>query len=120
MKANELMIGDWVALSFDLLKDSCQPFKAKLNLKNIVAIHDGKLVAEPIPLTEEILKANGWTYDDIDYAWCLDKFPDLYKHEEGFCNYYDGIEVRLNYVHELQQALRLCGLNELADNFKVV
>lgn len=24
-----------------------------------------------------------------------------------------------HYVHELQHALRLCGLNELADNFKV-
>ena len=28
-----------------------------------------------------------------------------------------GIEI--NYVHELQHALRLCGLNEIADNFKV-
>lgn len=28
-----------------------------------------------------------------------------------------GIEV--NYVHELQHALRLCGLNKLAENFKV-
>lgn len=28
-----------------------------------------------------------------------------------------GIEI--NYVHELQHALRLCGLNKLAENFKV-
>lgn len=116
----DLMIGDWVALPFDLLKDSCQPFKARLNLKNIVAIYDGKLVAEPIPLTEEILEANGWACDDINYSWYLDKFPDLYIHEDGFLNYYDGIEVRFNFVHELQQALRICGLTELADNFKVV
>ncbi len=25
----------------------------------------------------------------------------------------------INYVHELQHALRLCGLTDLADNFKV-
>jgi len=27
--------------------------------------------------------------------------------------------VRVNYVHQLQHALRLCGLNELANNFKL-
>lgn len=27
--------------------------------------------------------------------------------------------IHIYYVHELQHALRLCGLNELADNFKV-
>lgn len=38
-----------------------------------------------------------------------------------FQSYYDTNELRINidYVHELQQALRLCGLNELADNFKI-
>ena len=32
-------------------------------------------------------------------------------------NHLRGIKVK--YVHELQQVLRLCGLRELADNFKV-
>lgn len=30
-----------------------------------------------------------------------------------------GINLRIKYVHELQHALRLCGMNDLADNFKV-
>lgn len=30
-----------------------------------------------------------------------------------------GINLPLTFVHELQQALRLCGFNELADNLKV-
>ena len=30
-----------------------------------------------------------------------------------------GIVEQFYYFHELQHALRLCGLNELADNFKI-
>ncbi|MBQ0088527.1 MAG: hypothetical protein KBT27_04250 [Prevotellaceae bacterium] len=29
------------------------------------------------------------------------------------------ISIQIKYVHELQHALRLCGLNDLADNFKI-
>lgn len=29
------------------------------------------------------------------------------------------IDVKLNYVHELQQAFRMCNLQYVADNFKI-
>lgn len=114
------MIGDIVALSIDLLKESCQPFVSRLNIKNIAAIDNGQLVAYPIPLTEEILKANGFVVNTqqaylIDGIF-LDKGLDgnAYWWQIGHCPI-----CAINYVHELQHALRICGLNELADNFKL-
>lgn len=93
---------------------------------------------EPIPLTDEILKANGfrlhakYTGADIwmdynhnievvvaDYAETIRVFT--------FDGVDDGTDLiflpdigRTRYLHELQHALRLCGLNELADNFIIV
>ena len=32
---------------------------------------------------------------------------------------YANISMPIKYAHQLQQALRLVGLNELADNFKI-
>ena len=102
---------------------------------------------EPIPLTPEILKKNDWYWgltseeeDFVKYArgvanshWIYDEgvgeislfFPeDTYigelKIDDQKSNRY--IEFLWNdtlYVHELQHALRLCGFDELADNFKI-
>ena len=76
---------------------------------------------KPIPLTCEILKKNGWK--DAEF-WCEYQkgnnsiqacLPDM----RGRIN---GIEIehfKCEYVYQYQHLLRLCGLNELADNFKV-
>ena len=125
----DLMLGDLISCKSiieryakitEIYKQLTPPFKQMVSLRTkglryCVPIDE----IESIPLTEEILEANGWACDDINYSWYLDKFPDLYKHENGFLNYYDGIEVRFNYVHELQRALRVCGLWDKADNFKI-
>lgn len=82
----------------------------------------------PIPLTAEILEKNGFKKGEDDATlitrtseyyielWMMPLCVGFY-----FQSYYDTNELRINidYVHELQQALRLCGLNELADNFKI-
>ena len=80
----------------------------------------------PVPLTDEILKRNGfdiyghhaiyYVHKDepdevvihVDYCESLDIDSPDYKFS-GICK----------FVHKLQHALRLCGLNELADNFKI-
>lgn len=121
MKATELMIGDWVS-SFG---NNCR----------ITAIdkYDAKVCTDPedelfflddiypIPLTYEILKKNGWK--DAEF-WCEYQdgnnsiqscLPDM----RGRIN---GIEIehfQCEYVHQYQHLLRLCGLDELANNFKV-
>ena len=103
---------------------------------------------EPIPLTPEILEKNGWyfglTSDEEDAEYCLDgcHYDRHWTYYEGagsisliFPNDVDGGELIIDdqsfnrhlnlvfcdtlHVHELQRALRLCGLNELADNFKI-
>ena len=101
----------------------------------------------PIPITPEILKKNDWywglTSNEEDIVSCVGgAYDEHWVYDEGageislfFPKDTDGGELRIDdqrfnrhleffwcdtlYVHELQNALRLCGLNELADNFKV-
>lgn len=102
---------------------------------------------EPIPITPEILKKNDWywglTSDEEEFAMCVKgTCKPHWVYDEGageislsFTTDTDGGELAIDdqsfnrhlefvwcdtlYVHELQHALRLCGLNDLADNFKV-
>lgn len=102
---------------------------------------------EPIPLTPEIIKKNDWywglTSDEEDYLSCVGgAYDEHWVYDEGageisliFPKDVDGGLLKIDdqrfnrhlefiwtdtlYVHELQHALRLCGLDELADNFKI-
>lgn len=83
---------------------------------------------KPIPLTLEILERNGFELRDNFLYHRIDDKPHHYDFKlksggvfsaEGFtlnCGIY---YLTIKYVHELQNALRLSGLNELADNLKV-
>ena len=149
MKANDLMIGDWVnfydaqaykVTSIHINNKGCA---VRLEFDEyIVETWAGKI--EPIPLTEEILKANGFEdatfgygrhclrikgsvadskitkYYSVEYhpKGCYPPSPDLEQFIDIMLNI-GSIRLNCYYVHELQHALRLCGLNELADNFKV-
>ena len=86
---------------------------------------------EGIPLTAEILEKDGWERD-IDKEWKYNNFHIHYCYQWEKRNVkiemYAGLEGftisliigrRFYTVHELQHVLRLYGLNELADNFKV-
>ena len=101
----------------------------------------------PIPLTPEILEKNEWKSDNnISECLGIEVFAseknkccvEFDGEDEYSFNTYERWEdtdyygapmdwgyryitsiCHLRYVHELQRALRLCGLNELADNFKV-
>ena len=64
---------------------------------------------EPIPLTEEILEKNKSKYVSASRYG----FPNLIIDSNRYM-FGDFL-----YVHELQHALRLCGLTDLANNFKV-
>lgn len=120
MKASELMIGDWVEmnLSPSVLNSY---FKAQIVVSNLVSLEANyDFDVRPIPLTEEILKANGRIYNGGFAKYLLNEnlnvSYDFSSRRFVFgCNRIEKIK----YVHELQHALRLCGLNELADNLKV-
>ena len=80
----------------------------------------------PIVLTPEILEKNGFikvNSQRYDYG-----YPDtdcyIKVNPKKNMIHMNGRNANSNlyshsFVHELQHALRLCGLNELADNFKV-
>lgn len=117
MNNKDLVIGDWVL---------CNGTPIKLNIgqiHNLVCetIWARKHKCEPIPLTDEVLKANGFIVNThqaylIDGIF-LDKGLDgnAYWWQIGHCPI-----CAINNVHNLQHALRLCGFTELADNFKLV
>ena len=73
---------------------------------------------QPIVLTPEILEKNGWWYN-VEDMWLHEEVGFFIEKFNGRFQCYDINQIKLDSVHQLQQALRLCGLNELADNFKV-
>lgn len=141
MKANELQIGDWVYSSFFgktrvtslkeyegygwVMTSGSQDWKADASLS-------------PIPITAEILEKNGFKKIDfshyqindrtlvldadgkwdgeLSWHWVVTEMSINSKGQNVVLDYYVAT---LNYVHQLQHALRLCGLNELAENFKI-
>ena len=91
-----------------------------------------------IEITPELLKANGWdvfTYE-IGVAtyttYCSKKEAGNYlewkrgtlsiwfDYKENSDGVYSDILIHVKYVHQLQQVLRLAGMTELANNFKVI
>lgn len=100
---------------------------------------------EPIEISKPFLMKNGFvlkkmlvTFDEDKFAKFFAKFVYL---NDGFTiklyisekndglnvarlvihknNAENMIDVKLNYVHELQQAFRMCNLQYVADNFKI-
>ena len=83
-----------------------------------------------IPLTKEILDANGWegcglwmqlkaNGDAIAttiFDWTI---PNKLMHISPILYQDDHHLIDCYYVHQLQQVLRLCGFVEIANNFKI-
>lgn len=126
MTANELMCGDWV-LDFD---DETVKVASISNEEIRLSQPNGHLYLvsspKPIPLTEEILvkigfiKVNSQRYDygnpntDCYIKVNPQKGMIHVNGRKANCNLYNHF-----FVHELQHALRLCGLTDLADNLKL-
>ena len=142
MISQELMLGDWVMLNPDLKEyypfagKSCMVIGLHDDDGAIKIEYDnGKYFwtdAEddviPIPLTPEILENNGFT-DWADHSrttrscsMLIDRTNIIVQKIDGtdyiFTQFYrggvDSCEFRmdLKYVHELQHALRLCGIDK--------
>lgn len=81
--------------------------------------------AEPIPITDEILEANGFVREGCvswnrEYHVNVQHWSPNNKVLNGTGKERNPINIPdIVYVHELQNALRLVGLTELADNFKI-
>ena len=113
METKELMIGDKVMV------------KVLSQIPDTYVLHtwtandySRDLQVKPIPLTAKILEKNGWWYN-VEDMWLHDEIDFSIEKWNGKFQCYDINQIKLRSVHQLQQILRLCGLNDLADNFKV-
>ena len=122
MKANELMIGDWVSYRGIVNKVAPADFCHKTWIDEI----------EPIPITPKILEKNGFLYNqDYDVWICFVNeititvgiyHPDFINigYEQHTPDGVDKCELSSIckvdgsnfYVHQLQHALRLCGIDK--------
>lgn len=125
MKANELMIGDWVQFDNGIKsRVNCisphQRYVAHTDNATWIRSYDELY---PIPLTKDILLNNGF-HDGGYKIYYLDLGDDEYpfRIQESKKGLIDAVCYKLTefkYVHQLQHALRLCGLGDVADNLKV-
>ena len=130
MKANEnLMVGDWVKF-----KGSDLYHQVKVVSNKSIKFDNQKWFAkssvEPIPLTPEILEKNGfkpyipenhletvYACQDVSKA-VADELYALWPYQDG--SFYlllrvdgkDMVRIDVRYVHQLQHALRLCGIKK--------
>ena len=110
MEAKDLMIGDWVQVA--------PTGRRKMRITWLQEDFGEMEDIQPIPLTDEILKQNGFKYFHKNYASLGYKHPFQLKMNKwpdenglgGLWTICDMIEIR--YVHELQHALRLCGIEK--------
>ena len=142
MKTTELMIGDKVMVK--VLSQIPNTYVLHTWTAND---YSRDIQVKPIPITPEILEKNGFSPETFltaewgrkvyfkEFPGCVVEPADSGKYIFGKTKYwsetygdgspkdwgtmYESRIYNLQYVHELQQALRLVGLNELADNFKI-
>ena len=122
MKANDIMIGDWVHLKSDKL--DLKVLDIETRVREVVRLERGLLWhrcgmrdIEPIPLTKEILKANGIKYQ-LGMPWYQGgyegEFELHYSNRDvvGIGDLKTDITLTCRYVHELQHLLRMCGIDK--------
>ena len=133
MKCTDLMIGDWVYCEG-------QPTPENVTIQTIAEDgvwfngphYEGAASYDrifPIPITPEILEKNGfekqgfpgWKISTKDYIilWRNDyqDVLDIRSFNLRICSFHESHimdirRARFNYVHELQHALRLCGIKK--------
>lgn len=130
MRANELMIGDWV-----YNKNIDKPMQIYPTIFPQMFRSTPNATTEdynifPVPLTPEILEKNGFEVRDR-YIWerkdnyccvklniapkieidgeILDEHPPILLEVDGATF---NLNIIVDYVHELQHALRLCGIEK--------
>ena len=138
MTVTDLMVGDWVYGCTNPMEGEQKKFEAqvsKIEMPDSIATLGPNFLLdddieewewydlEPIPLTPEILEKNGWKIDGVKrgrFYW--NEFVPFYipvgegwseKDEKVFYDdLYGYVLMRLTTVHELQHALRLCGIEK--------
>ena len=134
MKPNELMTGDYIMLYEDIyiIEEISSKGWAHLIYNDgsecRVPLSTDYILGEltPVPLTPEILEKNGFKFycTDVFEEW-RSKDKRITIHDEEYPNSFNKWAVHVDtedmrtmgyfeitHVHELQHALRLCGINK--------
>lgn len=126
MTIKEICIGDYVSIDgVPHIVNAVHGDKEAVNLIGREFLSYANTL-EPIPLTEEILKKNG--FEKQKYAYIPSKNKSTYKSgsvEVSFPNKYSTEDIllliettqrcvyfQIKYIHELQQTLRLCKIDK--------
>lgn len=141
IRCRDFMVGDWITNRNGspmqiVAVDEDNAYACEGNEERPCIFGDDEdYKPEPIKITTDILIKNNWKEQECT------AFPSLHFYEKNedekhlIWNYgilslrinsgkidyrmYPHIEISIKYVHELQHVLRLIGLNEMANNFKV-
>ena len=132
MKNNEVMIGDWLRFTDP---NNTEETEFSQITTEIIGFDSPKYwrCFSPVEITPEILEANGFEkYGNRCGIWInkkdFDNHTEInYRIDQNWFDlkkmanrlYTHQLKCEVHYVHELQHLLRVAGLNDMADNFKI-
>ena len=141
MKCRELMVGDWIVnenkfpMQITNVGDDYAYATWEGNEGDPWEFDDKGDQPCAIEITAEILKNNGWkeqeytvlpsehfyvkTESGKHFLWSYGMLSLWFIFDEINYRSLPDMEIPVKYVHQLQQVLRLAGMIELANNFKV-
>lgn len=130
IKISDVSVGDWVQDmdgNYSKVEGIWQgrnfSYQVDLNRDGVIGTISSYNI-RPIPITPEILEANGfvknggvykWNDEEYDVFVCLKEFShyvNVEEMDEQFATEGSRIEVSQLYVHLLQHALRLVGVDK--------
>ena len=146
IRCRDLMVGDWCCdkhgfpMQITNVGDDYAYATFEGNEGDPWEFDDNDDQPQPIHLTNDILKKNGWEMESYmlpPYASFIRTY--YFTKDEGYTHLelkgntlkiwfyyeknndgvYSDIVIPVNYVHQLQRALRLAGMTDMANNFKV-
>jgi hypothetical protein len=119
------MVGDWVVYQGDIeYTDPVQIEGMDIAIDMLITSDRedvGFKGVEPIPLTAEILELNEWQYGDWGNEYENDEYftnedigfdIHINNNKEFEIRCVDAVNITLKFVHELQHALKLCGIDK--------
>ena len=119
MKKEELMVGDWVYNTHNRQNERVAEIGTGLVMLDCNDLYEYDEI-EPIRINDDILSLNGWErtggashriygdYNAVIFHWNENR-KEIIIDKNGDRHYM--LKLDLLYVHELQHALRICGID---------
>ena len=123
MKANEIMVGDLILVNnrptrvYGIMERQGRIYDTMTNDISLKR-------CDPMPLTPKILEKNGFDVSDPEvsiyrfeedgqaFRFCLRRMYDKDNHPNEYSFYAFNVLAIIDSVHQLQHALRLCGIDK--------